>query len=128
VLVICGGSDASTTRRSGDIRFSVSGVAPSGVTVKDIETSVNSGPGGVVAKLLSRDAHLPYHTTLRIVDPRATLYALNVGLAGHGHLTCTIRIGRISDTGHVTGLGPRKSVLCVAILQWSARLGRWVPA
>ena len=120
VLAGCGHQQASAKRPSGQIRFLVAGVGVSGVRVGYIASyDRRGGPPPLI--VLSRDARLPYQT-MRGIDPTAMRYSLNAGLLGKGHITCMLRVGRVRAIGHADG----PDTLCVANLQWSARLGRWV--
>ena len=118
------GGQAKATQPSGRIHFSVVGAAPSGAWIAYIPTSDSSGPAPPPRISLTSDARLPYHAT-RSIDPAKTAYFLNASTRRKGHITCTVRIGRVSDTSQGTGTDAAVSP-CVAALRWRARLGRWV--
>jgi hypothetical protein len=71
--------------------------------------------------VLSRHASLPYQSTLN-VDRTATDYTINATVLATGEITCAVRIGRVSVTGHGTANRVHSSP-CTAGARRSARLG-----
>jgi hypothetical protein len=126
VLVGCAASHATTTKPSATIRFFVTGVGQPARLAYIRGWPMGAGESAGPTTVLSSAPRLPFHATRRVAAPRADdRYTIWAPLMRDGHLTCTLRIGRVSATGHVTG-APDALTVCHASLWWSARHGRWV--
>ena len=103
VLVGCGGDHVSAKKAgpSGQIRFSITGVAPTGVDRVQYIAQPDGWQGLPNATVLTRHAHLPYSVTVK-VDPTKTNYYFSTELLSIGHITCTAQIGGTTNTGEET--------------------------
>jgi hypothetical protein len=107
------------------IRFSVTGAGNLGKFAYIKGWPGDAGGSTSRRTVLASFPSVPFHATRHIAAPRAhDRYTIWAQL-WRGHVTCTLRIGHVSATGHVTGdRGAPKA--CRASLRWSARRGRWV--